>query len=119
MTLRRRLLLTIAATAVPLVALGVWLRVEAGRRAWQQALRDVAAARGEQWGRAACEAEPDDPPGPGFRRRTARRREERPETPEVSRRQTSSGRGPDGRRRQPFSSALRKRPARGGQQSSS
>jgi signal transduction histidine kinase len=71
-TLRRRLLLTIAATAVPLVALGVWLRVEGSRRAWQQALRDVAAARVEQWGRAACEAEPDDPPGPAFRRRPRR-----------------------------------------------
>jgi signal transduction histidine kinase len=80
-TLRRRLLLTIAATAVPLVALGVWLRVEGSRRAWQQALRDVAAARVEQWGRAACEAEPDDPPGPAFRRRP-RRLDERPETPE-------------------------------------
>jgi signal transduction histidine kinase len=82
-TLRRRLLLTIAATAVPLVALGVWLRVEGSRRAWQQALRDVAAARVEQWGRAACEAEPDDPPGPAFRRRP-RRLDERAETPEAA-----------------------------------
>ena len=84
MTLRRRLLLTIAATAVPLVALGVWLRVEASRRAWQQALRDVAAARVEQWGRGACEAEPDDPPGPAFRRRPTRFRDDRPEAPEAA-----------------------------------
>ncbi|MET0556864.1 MAG: HAMP domain-containing sensor histidine kinase [Vicinamibacteria bacterium] len=84
MTLRRRLLLTIAATAVPLVALGVWLRVEASRRAWQQALRDVAAARVEQWGRGACEAEPDDPPGPAFRRRPTRFRDDRPESPEAA-----------------------------------
>lgn len=88
MTLRRRLLLMIAATAVPLVALGVWLRVEGGRRAWQQALRDVAAARVEQWGRAACEAEPDDPPGPAFRRRPRRfdERAEPLEAPESARR---------------------------------
>jgi signal transduction histidine kinase len=82
-TLRRRLLLTIAATAVPLVALGVWLRVEASRRAWQQALRDVAASRVEQWGRAACEAEPADPPGPAFRRRP-RRFDDRAESPEAA-----------------------------------
>jgi signal transduction histidine kinase len=69
MSLRRRLLLTILATAVPLVALGVWLRIEGSRRAWQQAYRDFAAARVEQWGREACEAAPDDPPERGFRRR--------------------------------------------------
>lgn len=86
MTLRRRLLLTIAATAVPLVALGVWLRIEGSRRAWQQALRDVAAARVEQWGRAACEAEPDAPPGPAFRRRRFEERAEPPEAVEGARR---------------------------------
>jgi signal transduction histidine kinase len=69
-SLRRRLVLTILATAVPLVGLGVWLRVEASRRAWQQAYREFASARVEQWGREACEAEPDDPPERGFRRRT-------------------------------------------------
>lgn len=83
MTLRRRLLLTIAATAVPLLALGVFLRVEASRRAWQQALRDVAGARVEQWGRSACEAEPDDPPGPAFRRRSPRLRDAGPPPPEA------------------------------------
>lgn len=80
MTLRRRLLLTIAATALPLLALGVWLRVEASRRAWLQALRDVAAGRVEQWGRGACEADPGD--APGLRRRTPRFREGRPGPPE-------------------------------------
>ena len=69
MSLRRRLVLTILATAVPLVGLGVWMRIEGGRRAWQQAYREFAAARIEQWGREACEAEPDDPPERGFRRR--------------------------------------------------
>ena len=69
MSLRRRLVLTIVATAVPLVALGVWLRIEGSRRAWQQAYREFAAARVEQWGREACEADPADPPERGFRRR--------------------------------------------------
>ncbi len=69
MTLRRRLVLTILATAVPLVALGVWLRIEGSRRAWQQAYREFAAARVEQWGREACEAAPEDPPERAFRRR--------------------------------------------------
>jgi signal transduction histidine kinase len=68
-SLRRRLVLTLLATAVPLVGLGVWLRVEGSRRAWQQAYREFAAARVEQWGREACEAEPDDPPERSFRRR--------------------------------------------------
>jgi signal transduction histidine kinase len=68
-SLRRRLVLTILATAVPLVALGVWLRVEGSRRAWQQAYREFATARVEQWGREACEAAPDDPPERSFRRR--------------------------------------------------
>jgi signal transduction histidine kinase len=68
-SLRRRLVLTILATAIPLVGLGVWLRIEGSRRAWQQAYREFAAARVEQWGREACEAEPDDPPERGFRRR--------------------------------------------------
>jgi signal transduction histidine kinase len=68
-SLRRRLVLTILATAVPLVGLGVWLRIEGSRRAWQQAYRDFAAARVEQWGKDACEAEPADPPERSFRRR--------------------------------------------------
>ncbi len=78
MSLRRRLIFTLLATAVPLVGLGVWLRVEGSRRAWQQAYREFAAARVDQWGREACEAEPDDPP-----ERSARRRP-RPDGPEVS-----------------------------------
>jgi signal transduction histidine kinase len=83
MSLRQRLVLTIAATAVPLVALGVWLRVEGSRRAWQQAFRDFAVARVDQWGREACEAEPDVPPERVFHRR--RRLEGGPPPPEMQR----------------------------------
>jgi signal transduction histidine kinase len=76
MSLRRRLLLSLLLTAVPLVGAAVWLRIEVDRWAGEQAFRDLAAARVEAWGREACEADPTDPPGPG--------RGPRPRRPSVS-----------------------------------
>jgi signal transduction histidine kinase len=62
-SLRRRLLITLLLTAVPLIGGAVWLRLEVDRHAMEQALRDLASARVEAWGQEACEADPTDPPG--------------------------------------------------------
>ena len=48
MSVRRRLLLSLILTAVPLVAAAVWLRIQVDRWAGEQAFRDLAAARVEE-----------------------------------------------------------------------
>ena len=76
MSLRRRLLLSLVLTAVPLVAAAVWLRIQVDRWAGEQAFRDLVAARVEAWDRETCEA---DPIAPGFRRGRGPRRPDGPD----------------------------------------
>jgi signal transduction histidine kinase len=59
MTLQRRLALTLALSAVPLVVGLAWVRTEVGRRADVQALRDNVLTRAEMIGRDECEAAPE------------------------------------------------------------
>lgn len=72
MSLRRRLLLTLALTALPLLAGVAWVRAELFRRAEQQALRNLLLARAASVGRAGCETAPGGllpiPPGPWLTR---------------------------------------------------
>lgn len=69
MTLRRRLLLTLALTALPLMGGLAWLRGELFRRAEQQGLRSLLLARAASLGQAACESSPSALlPGPGHLR---------------------------------------------------
>jgi signal transduction histidine kinase len=57
-TLRRRLLLTVVLTAVPLVLGFLWLRGALVAREDEEALRAFASARMEAGGRERCEADP-------------------------------------------------------------
>lgn len=67
MTLRNRLVLTLVATALPLLGGLAWLRVEFLRRAGEQALREIVVTRVEEWGEARCEAAPETFPHGPFR----------------------------------------------------
>ena len=58
MTLRRRLLLTLALTALPLLGGLAWLRAELFRRADQQGLRNLLMSRAASLGQSACESAP-------------------------------------------------------------
>ncbi len=65
MRLRARLVLTVLAAAVPLVAGAEFLRRDLGRRALRQSVRDQAVGRMDGWGREACLRAPEefqDPP---------------------------------------------------------
>lgn len=69
MTLRRRLLLTLALTALPLTGGLAWVRGELFRRAEQQGLRSLLLARAASLGQTACESSPAALlPGPGHLR---------------------------------------------------
>lgn len=76
MTLQRKLALTLALAAIPIVAGLAWVRVEVGRRADVQALGDLLTERVNAVGRQRCEATPElffeprqGPFGPGRRER--------------------------------------------------
>jgi len=56
-TLRRRLIVTMAATAIPLLGGLVWFRRETMRRATETLARDLAFSRMENGGRERCEAD--------------------------------------------------------------
>ena len=70
MTLRRRLVVTLVATALPLLACVAWIRGELRRRSEAQALRDFVVTRAAWLGRDRCETAPGEflPPPPEPRR---------------------------------------------------
>lgn len=78
MTLRRRLVLTLVLTGVPLLGMLLWLRLELLQRAMEDSLRDSIVARMDAGGRERCE---QDPAAFGSRRFRRRERPEAPPTP--------------------------------------